>query len=154
SYDFIEDELAASYHPQNVFCYSVDAKALDLFNSRIQILSKCFPNVLVTQARFSVTGSGRYQNHAFYECLKILSNIPGWEHVIMMQNYDMMIKSVYETASILQALDGTNDIGATECDPNRNGDVINKIERNAKEDLWFSANLLITHYCRLAGEYS
>ncbi|KAK6011872.1 hypothetical protein OSTOST_23031, partial [Ostertagia ostertagi] len=42
-YDFIEDELAASYHPQNIFCYSVDAKALDSFNSRIESSCELLP---------------------------------------------------------------------------------------------------------------
>ncbi|KAK6011871.1 Core-2/I-Branching enzyme, partial [Ostertagia ostertagi] len=55
----------------------------------------------------------------FMNVFKLISDVPGWEHVIMMQNYDIMIKSIYETTSILQALDGTNDIGGTECDPNR-----------------------------------
>ncbi|KIH47887.1 hypothetical protein ANCDUO_22048, partial [Ancylostoma duodenale] len=49
SYEFIEDELRSSYHPQNFFCYSVDSKASDEFNSRIEALQKCFPNVFVTE---------------------------------------------------------------------------------------------------------
>ncbi|KAK6046225.1 Core-2/I-Branching enzyme [Cooperia oncophora] len=119
SYDFIEDELAASYHPQNVFCYSVDKKAKASFNTRIELLSRCLQNVLVTRARFSVTSSGLYQNHAFYECHKLLIQVPGWGYLIQLQNYDVMIKSVYETVAILQALDGANDIGTTICDLRR-----------------------------------
>ncbi|KAK5971767.1 Core-2/I-Branching enzyme [Trichostrongylus colubriformis] len=119
SYDFIEDELTASYHPQNVFCYSVDKKAPDSFNLRIKFLSRCFSNVLVTQARFPVNSAGRYQNHAHHECLKLLINVPGWEYVILMQNYDVIIRSVYETISIFQALNGSNDISVVGCDPRR-----------------------------------
>uniref|UniRef100_A0A7I5E8W6 Glycosyltransferase family 92 protein n=1 Tax=Haemonchus contortus TaxID=6289 RepID=A0A7I5E8W6_HAECO len=119
SYDFIEEELAASYHPQNVFCYSVDKKAPYYFNLQIEFLSSCFPNVFVSPVRFSVTSRGHYQNHAYHECLKLLVHIPGWEYLIRMQNYDIMLKSVYETVSIFQALHGRNDISVTDCDPRR-----------------------------------
>ncbi|VDO52215.1 unnamed protein product [Haemonchus placei] len=119
SYDFIEEELAASYHPQNVFCYSVDKKAPRYFNLQIEFLSSCFPNVFISPVRFSVTSRGHYQNHAYHECLKLLVHVPGWEYLIRMQNYDIMLKSVYETVSIFQALNGSNDISVTGCDPLR-----------------------------------
>ncbi|EYC39799.1 hypothetical protein Y032_0640g1010 [Ancylostoma ceylanicum] len=57
SYEFIEDELRSSYHPQNVFCYSVDRKANANFNKRIKTLAKCFPNVVVTKERFFFVSS-------------------------------------------------------------------------------------------------
>ncbi|VDO19833.1 unnamed protein product [Heligmosomoides polygyrus] len=49
NYQFLEDEFISSYHPQNVFCYSVDAKAANDFNDDIKSLSKCFPNVVYTK---------------------------------------------------------------------------------------------------------
>ncbi|KAK6036864.1 hypothetical protein COOONC_25631 [Cooperia oncophora] len=47
SYEFLEDELRSSYHPQNIFCYSIDYKAKQEFTQRIEALAKCLPNVLV-----------------------------------------------------------------------------------------------------------
>ncbi|KAK5969900.1 Core-2/I-Branching enzyme [Trichostrongylus colubriformis] len=110
SYDFIEDELTASYHPQNVFCYSVDKKAPDSFNLRIKFLSRCFSNVLVTQARFPVNSAGRYQNHAHHECLKLLINVPGWEYVILMQASlsHSAVSWMVRTANLTTLLDQLN----------------------------------------------
>ncbi|KAK6035061.1 hypothetical protein COOONC_27434 [Cooperia oncophora] len=36
SYEFIEDELRSSYHPQNIFCYSIDYKAKQEFIEKIE----------------------------------------------------------------------------------------------------------------------
>ncbi|EPB69805.1 Core-2/I-Branching enzyme [Ancylostoma ceylanicum] len=119
SYEFIEDELRSSYHPQNVFCYSVDRKANANFNKRIKTLAKCFPNVVVTKARFDIDSAGHFMNHAHYECLKLLANISGWGYVLLMQNYDVMIKTVYETVAILEKLDGANDVHIRPCEPGR-----------------------------------
>ncbi|KAK6051051.1 Core-2/I-Branching enzyme [Cooperia oncophora] len=38
---------------------------------------------------------------------------------VVYENYDVMMKSVYETVSILEAMDGTNDILVKECEPER-----------------------------------
>ncbi|RCN40633.1 Core-2/I-Branching enzyme [Ancylostoma caninum] len=119
SYEFIEDELRSSYHPQNFFCYSVDSKADDEFNRRIETLQKCFPNVLVTKARFNVNGNGHFMNHAYYECFKLLVAKQGWGYLILMQNYDIMIKSVYETVVILEKLGGANDVHIRQCEEHR-----------------------------------
>ncbi|RCN29619.1 Core-2/I-Branching enzyme [Ancylostoma caninum] len=84
-YEFIEDELRSGYHPQNFFCYSVDSKANDEFNRRIEALQKCFPNVLITKARFDINRFGLFMNHAYYECFKLLADKPGWGYLILMQ---------------------------------------------------------------------
>ncbi|EYC05288.1 hypothetical protein Y032_0083g1682 [Ancylostoma ceylanicum] len=119
SYEFIEDELRSSYHPQNVFCYSVDKKANENFNRKINTLAKCFPNVVVTKARFNINSSGYFMNHAYYECLKLFANIPGWGYALLMQNYDVMIKTVYETVAILEKLEGANDVHIRPCEEGR-----------------------------------
>ncbi|KAL6733669.1 hypothetical protein Aduo_004296 [Ancylostoma duodenale] len=119
SYQFIEDELRSSYHPQNVFCYSVDKKANENFNGHINALEKCFPNVVVTKARFNIDSSGHFMNHAHYECLKLLADKPGWGYVLLMQNYDVMIKTVYETVDILEKLEGANDVHIRPCEKER-----------------------------------
>ncbi|EYC05287.1 hypothetical protein Y032_0083g1681 [Ancylostoma ceylanicum] len=119
SYEFIEDELRSSYHPQNFFCYSVDSKADDEFNERIETLQECLPNVFVTKARFDINRFGQFMNHAYYECFKLLAPQQGWGYLILMQNYDIMTKSVYETAAILDRLGGANDVHIRPCEDNR-----------------------------------
>ncbi|KAK6732058.1 hypothetical protein RB195_016435 [Necator americanus] len=119
SYEFIEDELRSSYHLQNFFCYSVDSKASKAFNDRIEMLGECFPNVLVTKARFDVRGNGRFMNHAYYECLKLLAKKQGWGYLLLMQNHDVMTKTVYETVAILSRLQGANDVHVRPCEAYR-----------------------------------
>ncbi|KAL6733667.1 hypothetical protein Aduo_004295 [Ancylostoma duodenale] len=116
SYEFIEAELRSSYHAQNVFCYSVDKKAGENFSRRINTLEECFPNIVATKARFNIDSSGHFMNHAHYECLKALVNKPGWRYVLLMQNYDVIIKTVYETVAILDKLEGSNDVKIIPCE--------------------------------------
>ncbi|EYC28952.1 hypothetical protein Y032_0007g3515 [Ancylostoma ceylanicum] len=118
-YQFLERELRSSYHSQNYFCYSVDGKAGKAFSNRIKALSECLPNVIVTSVQFTINRRGRFMNHAFHECLKLLITKPGWQYVLLMQNHDVMIKSVYETVAILSALGGANDVHVRPCEGRR-----------------------------------
>lgn len=60
SYELIEDELKLSYHPQNAFCYHVDAKAPKEFRDKIENLAKCIPNVMVTSGEYDFSITCRY----------------------------------------------------------------------------------------------
>ncbi|ETN74899.1 Core-2/I-Branching enzyme [Necator americanus] len=102
-YEILEDELRSSYHPQNYFCYSVDKTAGDEF----------------TRLQYDVNRYGSYMNHAFYECLKLLITKQEWQYVLLMQNHDIMIKSVYETVTILDSLGGANDVHVKPCEEDR-----------------------------------
>ncbi|CAJ0606836.1 unnamed protein product [Cylicocyclus nassatus] len=119
SYQFIEDEVRSSYHPQNIFCFSVDVKSSRKFYARIEALSKCLPNVLLSPTRYNISRHGHNMNQAHYDCLKLLSDFKGWHYVLLLQNYDMMIKTVYETVSILKELGGANDVCARPCESDR-----------------------------------
>ncbi|KAK6057330.1 Core-2/I-Branching enzyme [Cooperia oncophora] len=119
SYEFIEDELRSSYHPQNIFCYAIDHKAEKGFTERIETLAKCLPNVVVPKKRFSIGREGINGTRAHYECMKALMVDKRWGYAMLMQNYDVMIKDVYETVSILQALGGANDVHARPCERRR-----------------------------------
>ncbi|EGT35832.1 hypothetical protein CAEBREN_23255 [Caenorhabditis brenneri] len=46
-YEFLEKQLQVSYHPQNVFCYTVDEKSSEGFQQKIKRLQECLPNVIV-----------------------------------------------------------------------------------------------------------
>ncbi|PIO52890.1 hypothetical protein TELCIR_25796, partial [Teladorsagia circumcincta] len=60
--------------------------------------------------RFDIGRTGINGTRAHYECMKSLMAYKGWGYVILMQNYDVVIKTVYETVNILRALAGANDV--------------------------------------------
>ncbi|CAJ0606311.1 unnamed protein product [Cylicocyclus nassatus] len=74
---------------------------------------------LPTLVRHSVNRRGNNMNQAHYDCLQLLSEHKSWEYVLLLQNYDMMIKTVYETVSILKEFGGANDICARPCERER-----------------------------------
>ncbi|CAJ0606098.1 unnamed protein product [Cylicocyclus nassatus] len=119
SYTFVEDEVRSSYHQQNIFCFSVGAKPSADFYSRIKALSRCLPNVLLSPVRYNISRHGYNMNFAHYDCLKLLNRYTGWQYVLLLQNYDMVIKTVYETVSILKELGGANDNCVRPCESDR-----------------------------------
>ncbi|KHJ86881.1 Core-2/I-Branching enzyme [Oesophagostomum dentatum] len=117
-YEFIEDELRSSYHPQNYFCYSIDQKADKLFQWNIENLATCFPNVIVT-GKFNIDEYGRFMNNAHYECMQLLRQKRGWGYLLLLQNHDVVIKSQYEMVEIYKLLGGANDVEITPCPEDR-----------------------------------
>ena len=77
-------ELSAEYAPQNFYCFSIDIKASQLFKQRLRDLSKCLPNVIITQKEYDMDSTGYNHNYAYMECLKELLNY-SWKYVILMQ---------------------------------------------------------------------
>ena len=82
-------DLAASYAPQNFYCYMVDKKASQIFRDRIHNLTKCFPNVMVTKREFDVDSFGHNVNFAHVECLKALVKFE-WRYVMLLQVFVVM----------------------------------------------------------------
>ncbi|WKY04216.1 hypothetical protein Q1695_005302 [Nippostrongylus brasiliensis] len=70
-------------------------------------------------ASYNIRRRGVNMNRAHYDCMKILLARPNWGYVLLEQNYDVMIKSVYETVAILSALNGANDVHVRPCEPER-----------------------------------
>lgn len=77
--------LNAMYAPQNVFCYAVDAKASQLFYEQMANLSKCFPNVFLTNRQFNVDSAGHNTTRSFLECLHLLRRRSAWKYAILLQ---------------------------------------------------------------------
>jgi hypothetical protein len=77
-------ELAASYTPQNSYCYMIDKKAEQIFRDRIHNLTKCFPNVIATTREYDVDSAGHNVWPAFIECLYALQKFE-WRYVMMLQ---------------------------------------------------------------------
>ena len=77
-------ELAASYAPQNFYCYMVDQKSPQIFHDRIDNLTKCFPNVIATRREFEVTSGGKNMAFSHVECLQALLKFE-WKYVMLLQ---------------------------------------------------------------------
>lgn len=112
-YEFLEKQLQVSYHPQNLFCYTIDEKSSEEFQQRVKRLQECLPNVIVLPATVSYDSSGHNYSSAYYRCMKALINIPGWSYLMLLQNHDVFTKSVYEMDRIFELLDGANDVSVT-----------------------------------------
>ena len=81
---FLEMELAATYAPQNTYCYAIDNKSSELFHQRIHALAECFPNVIYTKKEYNITSGGENMGFAHYECLKELVKFD-WKYVVLLQ---------------------------------------------------------------------
>ena len=77
-------ELAATYAPQNIYCYAIDGKSSALFREQIHALAQCFPNVIYTKTEYNVTSGGKNMAFAHYECLKQLMDFD-WKYVVLLQ---------------------------------------------------------------------
>nr|CAD2159367.1 unnamed protein product [Meloidogyne enterolobii] len=111
-YRFLEAELATNYHPQNWYCFAVDSKADDIFYKNILSLSRCFPNVIVPQERFSVDSAGHGMGKAHLSCFKeLIKKERKWEYLVTLQNHDIQIKTNEEMVQIFKWLDGACDAG-------------------------------------------
>lgn len=112
-YEMIEKQVQMSYHPQNSFCFAIDKKAPSQFHERLRAMAACLPNVLLLPDEESVDSAGHNINLAHYNCLRVLINKPGWNYAILLQNHDVIVKSVYEIEQIYDWLGGANDIEIT-----------------------------------------
>uniref|UniRef100_A0A914HUX7 Uncharacterized protein n=1 Tax=Globodera rostochiensis TaxID=31243 RepID=A0A914HUX7_GLORO len=110
-YVFLEKELASSYSPNNWYCYSVDHKSDKQFHMRMQQLSECLPNVVVSTREWNVDSAGHNMTRALLDCLHLLT-VPEkrWEYVALLQNHDVAIKTNREMVQIYRWLNGANDV--------------------------------------------
>ncbi|KAI3408874.1 hypothetical protein GPALN_007468 [Globodera pallida] len=127
-YVFLEKELASSYSPNNWYCFSVDHKSDKQFRMRLNQLSECLPNVVVSTREWVIAGGGHNMTRAFLDCLNLLT-VPEkqWEYVALLQvrraggrtkqrmndrikNHDVAIKTNREMVQIYRWLNGANDV--------------------------------------------
>lgn len=70
--------------------------------------------ILVHLLEISVTESydskGHNINLAHYNCMKKLESLRGWGYLMLLQNHDVITKSVYELDRIFELLGGVNDV--------------------------------------------
>lgn len=112
-YEMIEDEVRRLYHPQNTFCFAIDKKAPKEFHEAMLSLASCLPNILLLPEEKAVDSGGHNVNLAHYNCMKALINKPGWGYLMLLQNHDVVGKSIYELVDIYEIMGGANDVEIT-----------------------------------------
>ncbi|CAJ0585256.1 unnamed protein product, partial [Mesorhabditis spiculigera] len=113
NYEYVELQLAATYSPENHYCFSVDTKASKDFQARIRMLAACLPNVYVPPEKHNMDSGGHNINRAHYDCMTILIEQPGWEYLILQQLHDVVLHSSAGMAQVLRAIGGSNDVELT-----------------------------------------
>uniref|UniRef100_A0A914H2I3 Hexosyltransferase n=1 Tax=Globodera rostochiensis TaxID=31243 RepID=A0A914H2I3_GLORO len=85
-YVFLEKELASSYSPNNLYCYSVDHKSDKQFHMRMKRFSECVPNVVVSTPEWILDLNGHNLTRALLDCLRLLT-VPEkrWEYVALLR---------------------------------------------------------------------
>jgi hypothetical protein len=85
-YYLIERELAATYAPQNFYCYVMDSNSPKQFHSQMRALANCFPNVFVMKKEFDLDSKGKNMNYAHFECMKALAKPRfKWKYIVLLQ---------------------------------------------------------------------
>ncbi|CAJ0564298.1 unnamed protein product, partial [Mesorhabditis spiculigera] len=108
-FETLEILLAATYSPENHYCYHVDVKSTPKFKAQMETLQTCFPNVYLVKEQFDVSSSGFNNNMAHYKCMEVLLEKPGWEYLILLQAHDLVAHTNLELMKMLRLLNGTND---------------------------------------------
>ncbi|KAI6198863.1 Beta-1,3-galactosyl-O-glycosyl-glycoprotein beta-1,6-N-acetylglucosaminyltransferase 3 [Aphelenchoides besseyi] len=119
-YRFLEMDLAATYTPHNFYCYALDAKSSPLFHKRMRALADCFPNVFLTDIEFQMDSHGHNMTYSYHQCMMILSKVKfKWKYLVLLQNYDIPLKTNQELIQIFKWFNGTNDIASVQLQPVR-----------------------------------
>ncbi|CAO4373668.1 unnamed protein product [Caenorhabditis nigoni] len=109
-YEFIEKQLEMSWHPQNVFCFTVDKKSPNEFISKMQKLDECLEKVIVLPVVENYDSAGHNMNVGHKRCMEALLPKTNWSYILLLQNHDVIVKSVYEISRIYSLLGGVNDV--------------------------------------------
>ncbi|CAD5212880.1 unnamed protein product [Bursaphelenchus okinawaensis] len=110
-YYYLELVLAATYQPQNCYCYAIDRSADHLFRARLKALAKCLPNVIVATEYRDMDSAGHRMDLAHIDCLNVLRNgTMKWKYVQLLQNHDFPAKTNYKMVAVMKWLNGSNDI--------------------------------------------
>uniref|UniRef100_A0A8R1E0V1 Uncharacterized protein n=2 Tax=Caenorhabditis japonica TaxID=281687 RepID=A0A8R1E0V1_CAEJA len=109
-YELQEALLSISFHPDNVFCYVMDSKSSDKLKSDMRTMGKCFDNVLVLEKEYSLNSGGHGQDPAHFDCLEQI--LPRrWHHAVIIQNFDLIIKSPQQLSDLSETLNYTSIMG-------------------------------------------
>ncbi|VDM46608.1 unnamed protein product [Toxocara canis] len=102
--------LNVMYAPQNEYCYIIDSKASMKFHAMMRNLSRCFPNVHISDIEYVVDSAGNNMTRSLLQCLCVLLKRPHWKYVFLLQNHDFLLKTNAELVKILSVFNGSNDV--------------------------------------------
>ncbi|ULT88901.1 hypothetical protein L3Y34_007834 [Caenorhabditis briggsae] len=109
-YELQEALLSLSYHPDNTFCFIMDAKSSDKLKNSVRNMSDCFENVIVLEKEYMLNSGGHGQDPAHFDCLQTILDRK-WDHAIILQNFDLVIKTPYQLSDISELLNYTSIMG-------------------------------------------
>lgn len=103
--------LRSIYRSQNFYCFHVDQKASPEFYDAMNTISKCFPNVFLSEQREDVIYSHFSRLQADLNCMKTLtSNGLKWRYFINLCGQDFPLKTNGEMVQYLKAIYPQNSI--------------------------------------------
>ncbi|EFP12795.1 hypothetical protein CRE_05031 [Caenorhabditis remanei] len=109
-YELIEKQVQMTRHPDNRYCFVVDKNAKDDFKRRIEQLVGCFEDQMVMlPVSLYMDSAGHNQNLGHTQCMEALLRFPNWSYVMLLQNHDLITKSVYELDRIFEIMGGAAD---------------------------------------------
>uniref|UniRef100_A0A1I7TP23 Uncharacterized protein n=1 Tax=Caenorhabditis tropicalis TaxID=1561998 RepID=A0A1I7TP23_9PELO len=109
-YELQEALLSISYHPDNTFCFILDLKSTDRLKNAVRTMSDCFENVIVLEKEYNLNSGGHGQDPAHFDCLQTILNRK-WDHAIILQNFDLIIKTPYQLSDLSERLNYTSIMG-------------------------------------------
>ncbi|CAI5443749.1 unnamed protein product [Caenorhabditis angaria] len=109
-YEFQESLISLNYHPDNSYCFSIDFKTVHRLSENMLSLSKCLPNIIINPMKYSFDSAGHFQDRAHFDCLKLILNRT-WYHTLLLQNYDIVLKSSEQLSDLSEMLNYTSIMG-------------------------------------------
>ncbi|PAV78042.1 hypothetical protein WR25_00924 isoform B [Diploscapter pachys] len=111
NYPLQEAFLSFAYHPDNFYCYVMDSKSNASFVKRMKALGECLPNVFIMEKMFDMDSSGHYQDHGHFLCMKtLIERDSKWQHILLLQNFDMIVRTMKEIVEMSKIFNGTQSI--------------------------------------------
>ncbi|EGT60231.1 hypothetical protein CAEBREN_01105 [Caenorhabditis brenneri] len=73
-------------------------------------MSDCFDNVIVLEKEYNLNSGGHGQDPAHFDCLETILERK-WDHAIILQNFDLVIKTPYQLSDLSELLNYTSIMG-------------------------------------------
>ncbi|CAB3397140.1 unnamed protein product [Caenorhabditis bovis] len=118
SYELQEIFISTNYHPNQTFCHVLDKKSSEDFKRKMRKLDDCFDNILVLDKELDFDSKGHDQDRGHFLCLEAILN-RNWNHALLLQNYDLVVKSNEELSEISEILNISSAVELEDPNPGR-----------------------------------
>ncbi|XP_070172951.1 beta-1,3-galactosyl-O-glycosyl-glycoprotein beta-1,6-N-acetylglucosaminyltransferase-like isoform X2 [Littorina saxatilis] len=103
--------VRAIYRPHNVYCIHIDAKSDRVFRRKLTLISRCLPNVFLSDTSVNVTWGTFSTLEAELTCMRqLMTQRVAWRYLINLTGQEFPLKTNRELVQILKAFKGANDI--------------------------------------------